>query len=226
MADLLNLLFNPLPNGIMTVLTGMSLLYWVFVLFSGDGFDFSPDLDIPSEGIGDVHDVNADSDVDHQTTEPGFFSKLLDFINVGKAPIMVIVTLFKFIGWVITIASSVFLGVAKMGYWSVLILIPIFIITYLLMHWLTKPIAKFYKNMGYQGEDPHDYLGRRGTMKSQISGEKIGLAEFVINKDIIRLNVKSVDGLVINYLDQVIVVDELKSQKIYLVKKEINLDTI
>ena len=75
MTELLNLLFNPLPNGIMTVLTGMSLLYWVFVLFSGNGIDFGLDADVDSE-IGDVNDVDSP-----ETGDVSFMSKAMDFIN-------------------------------------------------------------------------------------------------------------------------------------------------
>ena len=59
MAELLNLLFYPLSNGIMTVLTGMSLLYWVFMFFSGDGFVTGAEFH-----MGDVSDgdVNTDGD--------------------------------------------------------------------------------------------------------------------------------------------------------------------
>ncbi len=221
MAEIFNLLFNPLPNGVMTVLTGVSLLYWVFVLFSGDGLDFGLDGDLDVDVAGDISDV--DGDADTGDLQSGFFSKALDFINVGKAPIMVIVTLFKFIGWIITITTSLFISVGQFGYWSLLILISIFIITYFLMHWITKPIAKFYENVGYHGEDSLDFLGRTGVMKSSVDGSKIGSAEFKINKDVIRLNVKSFDGKAIAYNDEVIVVDEDKNQKIYWVKKEINI---
>src|SRR5690606_34016655 len=107
-----------------------------------------------------------------------FFEKVWDFINVGKVPVMVIVTLFKFVSWIITIASSIVFGLGKLGFWSILILIPVFFITYFLMHFLTKPLVKMYKNLGYKGDDPIDFLGRTGKMKSTISEMKIGSAEF------------------------------------------------
>src|SRR5690606_41768033 len=107
MAELLNLLFYPLSNGIMTVLTGMSLLYWVFMFFSGDGIDTDADFH-----MGDVTDVDASAETDGDVS---FGSKVLEFINVGKMPLMVIVTLFKFIGWILTLLSSIFLGLANWG---------------------------------------------------------------------------------------------------------------
>jgi hypothetical protein len=222
MADLLNLLFYPLSNGIMTVLTGFSLLYWLFVMISGDGFDFSVDGDLGLEGeLGDVSEVDS-----LDGTEMGFFEKAWDFINVGKVPVMVIVTLFKFVSWILTLASSIIFGLGKMGIWSVLILIPVFIIAYFLMHFLTKPFVKLYKNLGYKGDDPIDFLGRTGKMKSTIENSKIGSAEFYINGDVIRLNVISKDGSKIDYNDTILILNESEDRKIFYVKKEINLSNI
>lgn len=218
MADIVNLLFYPLSNGIMTVLTAISLLYWVFTFFAGDGFDTDTDFH-----LGDVTDVDAAAETDGH---PSFGSKILEFINVGKAPLMVIVTLFKFIGWVLTLLSSLFLGVASWGLKSVLILIPIFIITFIVMHYITKPIVKMYKHIGYNGEEPIDFLGRTGILKSTIEHDKIGILEVVVQKDVFRLNVKSQSGNRIDYGSEVIVMKAIDQQNIYEVQPNITLSNI
>jgi len=241
MTELINILFNPLSNGIMTVLTGMSVVYWLFMFLMGDGvhlFDADADIDLhPTPDVTDVdgsHDI-ATEGVDHAHHhhadtdghgEPGFFAKAMDYINVGKVPIMLVVTLFKFIGWIITIVSSLFIDVASWGIKSVLILIPVFIVTFILMHFLTKPLAKMFKNIGYNGEESHDFLGRMGKMRASIEGKKIGSAEFIIQQDPIRLNVVSHNGEKISYGDDVIIVDESKDKKYYYVTKEITIDNI
>lgn len=228
MTEILNILFNPLPNAIMTFLTGISLLYWLFTMLMGDGFDFGTDSSIEFDGahVQDVDtEFDADGDADIQT-EPSFFTKVIEYINIGKAPLMVIVTLFKFIGWIITIASSMIFHLADYGWKSVLVLIPVFILTYLLMHYVTIPVVKLYKNVGYMGEEAHDFLGRTGKMKSTIQGEKLGLAEVIINKDVIRLHVKSVDGSTINYGDDVTIINEDPAKKFYIAQKDINLNTL
>nr|WP_317631920.1 OB-fold-containig protein [uncultured Flavobacterium sp.] len=213
MAELVNLLFHPLSNGIMTVLTGLSLLYWVFTLISGDGID----LDASGE-IGDF-DTTTEGDV----AEPGFFSEVLNFINIGKVPIMVIITLFKFISWIVTIVTSLVIDISAWGTKSVLILIPIFILVYFSMHWFTKPLVKLYANMGYHGDEALDFIGRTGILKSTIENDKIGMAQIVINKDVINLNVKSKDGKQIPYGSEIIVLDETTDQKIYLVSKNLTI---
>src|SRR5690554_5425004 len=207
MAELLNLLFNPLSNGIMTILTGISLLYWVFTFLSGSGMD----TDIDFDGFGDVSDVDV--------------SDGMEFINVGKIPVMVIITLFKFVGWIITLLSSVFLGLGDWGIRSLLILIPVFIITYFIMHYLTKPLAKMYKSMGYNGEEAHNFLGRTGVLKSTIENNKIGILEVVINQDVIRLNVTSQNGVRIEYGSEVMIIKE-HDRNIYEVVPNITIHNI
>src|SRR5690606_11250880 len=130
MTEVINILFHPLPNAIMTLLTGLSLVYWLFTMLLGDGFDFGDaDVDVDFEGA-DIQDVESETDLNAEAeAEPSFLSKAMDFINVGKAPFMVIVTLFKFIGWMITITSSLLFQLGNYGWKSVFILIPIFVLT-------------------------------------------------------------------------------------------------
>lgn len=226
MAEVLNILFNPLPNAIMTLLTGLSLVYWLFTMLMGDGFDIGgTDVDIDFDGA-DIQDVDTGVDLDGDAdahAEPSFFSKAMEYINVGKAPMMVIVTLFKFIGWIITIASSLIFKLSQYGWMSVFVLIPVLLLTYFLMHYVTIPVVKLYNNVGYTGEEAYDFLGRTGRMRSSIEGANLGSAEIKIDKDIIRLNVKSLGGDRINYGDEIIIVQEEKDKKYYLVQKNITI---
>ena len=225
MTDILNLLFHPLPNAIMTVLTGISLIYWLFTMLVGDGFDFG-EADVSFEGA-DVHEVDIPDDTDVDTDgEPSFLTKAMEFINVGKAPFMVIVTLFKFIGWIITIASSLLFNLSQFGWKSVWVLLPVLLLTFFLMHYVTIPVVKLYKKVGYTGEEAHDFLGRSGRMHSSIEGERLGWLEVIIAGDVIRLTVKSENGEKISYGEHAIVVKEGANKKFYYVKREITLENI
>src|SRR5690606_31321157 len=157
---------------------------------------------------------------------PSVFSKLLAFINIGKVPIMLVISTFKFIAWLLTIASSMFWNIASWGMKSVLILIPIFIITFLLTRFATKPFVKIYKAMGYSGEDKHDLIGRIAVMRSSIQNDTIGNAELVILNDVIKVMVKSKTGEPIEYDAEVMLVDESADKKFYWVTPEINLNNV
>lgn len=222
---MMDLLFHPLSNGIMTLLTGMTALYWITTFFTGDFFgDVGVDSDLAVHGA----DLDTDTDVDGDDVggDKSFFQKALEFVNVGKVPFMVIYSVFKFLSWIITLASSIFLGLASWGWKSVLILLPVFVVAYVITRYATKPLIKIYDAMGYNGEEAQELLGRIAMMKSTISGDTIGAAEVKIQSDIIRINVKSKTGEPISYGAEVMISDESADKKFYTVVPEITLSNI
>ena len=68
MSNLTNLLFHPLSNAIMTMLTGITTLYWIITFIAGDLFgDSGVDGDI------DAHGADVDTDLagdDHGSDQP------------------------------------------------------------------------------------------------------------------------------------------------------------
>lgn len=224
MSGIVDLLFHPLSNAIMTVLTGITAIYWLITFLLGDVFgDAGIDSDLETHGA-DI-DTSIEGDVDNPA-DKSFFQKALEFVNIGKMPFMVVYSVFKFIAWIVTLTSSVFLGAAAWGWASVLILIPVFFIAYFLTRYATKPISKIYAAMGYNGEEPHELMGRVAKMRSTISGNMIGAAELKVKSDIIRINVRSKTGEVIDYDADVMIKDESPDKKFYLVVPEINLSNI
>lgn len=207
----------------MTILAGLSALYWVFTFLAGDFFGH---LDLGVDFDTEV-DLGADAGVDvDSSAELSGFEKVMQYINIGKVPFMVVLSVFKFIAWIGTLVSSVALNTFSWGWKSALLLIPIFIITFFLTRLATRPLVKIYRQMGYNGEEAHDLLGRTAIMRSDISGTKIGNAELRINTDLIRINVQSKDGSAIAYNQDVTIVDERKGKHIYIVEAEINLNNI
>lgn len=225
MSSIIDLLFHPLSNAIMTILTGVTAIYWITTFFAGDLFgDAAADTDLPVHGA-DL-DTDVDVDGDDVAEDKSFFQKALEFVNIGKVPFMVVYSVFKFIAWIITLTSSVFLGLASWGWKSVVILFPVFFVTYLITRYATKPLIKVYDAMGYNGEEPQELLGRIARMRSTISGDTIGAAEVKIQSDIIRINVKSKTGESIAYDAEVMIMDESSDKKFYLVVPEITLSNI
>lgn len=217
MTSIISLLFNPLPNAIMTILLGISACYWLLTFISGD---FLGDWDLDADlGI----DVDADADI---AFEPSFFQKALSFINVGRVPIMVIISMFKFIAWIFTIASSMLWNIGNWGWKSGLILIPIGIIAFFLTRWATRPFIKVYKQMGYNGEESHDLIGRIAQLQSNIKDEALGTAELNIQNDVIKVLVKSKNGLPLSYQTQVTIIQESDDKRFYWVEQDINLSNV
>ena len=224
MTEFLHNLMHPLPNAVMTIIMGVIFLYWLVVFFMGVGLD---DLDLGFDFDVDTADADIDGEIDASDTNteksPGFFINFLNFINVGKVPFMLIFSTLKFFIWIGTLITTHFINVASWGAFSLLILIPLAILAVFCTKFATNPLVKFFKEIGYKGEDRIEFLGRSGKMLSSIKENKIGTAEIVVDKNPIVLNVKSKDGSEIKYGDYIVVVDESDDKKIYFVEKEISI---
>lgn len=224
MESFVDLLFNPLSNAIMTILTGITALYWIITFFVGDFFG-----DGGIESDLEVNGADIDTDVDggdDSGVEKSFFQKALQFVNIGKVPFMVVYSVFKLVAWTITLTSSVLMGLTAWGWKSVIILIPVFLIAFVITRYATRPLIKLYSAMGYNGEEPHELLGRIARMRSTISGDMIGAAELKIKSDIIRINVQSKTGESLVYDSEVMIKAESADKKFYLVMPEINLSNV
>lgn len=206
----------------MTVLTGITALYWMVTFLTGEFF---------SDSDADVHLHVHGTDIDTDTVEDiggdkPFFHEALEFINVGKMPFMVVYSTFKFIAWIVTLISSVVLGLASWGWKSVFMLLPVLLVAFVLTRYATKPFVKLYSLMGYTGEESYDLMGRVARMRCTIQGNTIGAAELRVNGDQIRIMVKSKTGEAIAYNAEVMIADESADKKYYLVVPEINLNNI
>jgi hypothetical protein len=60
-------------------------------------------------------------------------------------------------------------------------------------------------------------------MLSTIKNEKLGTAEFIVDKNPIKLIVISQDGTEIKYGDFVVIMDESEDKKYFLVTKEMSI---
>ncbi|MGN6495184.1 MAG: hypothetical protein ACTHLE_24565 [Agriterribacter sp.] len=226
MSEFVRLLFHPLSNAIMTVLSGITALYWIFTFIAGDFFGGDADVDANLDVHGADVDTDTDADLSDSVGDKPFFQKALEFVNIGKVPFMIVYSTFKFIAWIVTLVSSVALGLASWGWKSVFILLPVFFVAYILTRYATKPLVKIYHAMGYNGEEAHDLMGRVAKMRSTISGSTIGAAELVINSDVIRVNVQSKTGERLEYNGDVMIADESPDKKYYLVVKEVTLQNL
>ncbi|SHF84682.1 OB-fold-containig protein [Dysgonomonas macrotermitis] len=221
--DILHTLFNPLINGITTVLMIVIVIYWLFALIGGLGMDdldlgidFSHDVDIDVDAGVDIdHDVNVDAGGDGG----GAFLQALHFLNLGRVPFMIVLTVFIFILWMSTLLITHFFDISSWGSLSALLLLPIAIFGLILTGWATKPLAKFFHHIGYNGEKAINFFGCSGKMLSTIDGEKIGAAEFLIGKNPMKLNVRSMQGEKLSYGDDVIITRMPEEGNIYYVIK-------
>lgn len=234
MTDFLYNLMHPLPNAVMTVIMAVLLVYWLFTFLLGVGLDdldlgFDFDVDVPEADVPDMDAGVETADPEHEVApekSPGFFIKFLNYMNVGRVPFMLVFSALKFFMWIGSLITTSLVDVTSWGLSSLLILIPIAIVAVFFTKFATNPMVKFFKEIGYRGEEEIDFLGRSGKMLSSIKEGKIGTAEFVIDNNPIKLSVKSLDGAEIKYGDYVVVMDESDDKKYYMVNKEVSLRNV
>ncbi|MDR1380131.1 MAG: YqiJ family protein [Tannerella sp.] len=229
-------LMHPLPNAVMTVIMGILAVYWLFTFLFGVGVDdlgFDVDVDVPEADVPDADISGAGTEAGTDTGDseqevaaeksPGLFMRFLNFVNIGRVPFMLVLSTFKFFVWVGSLVTTSLVNVTSWGLYSLFILIPIAIAAVFFTKFATNPMVRFFREIGYKGEDAIDFLGRSGKMLSTIKGEKIGTAEFTIDNNPIKLSVKSLGGDEIKYGDYVVVMDESEDKKYYLVNRELSI---
>lgn len=235
MKDIIHHLFFPVSNAIMTVLMLISIVYWLVSAllggFEGLGLDTQPDVDVNLDAGIDtdfdlqqnhldvVQDKNHEVDEPSLNKDPGLFSQLLHYLNVGQVPFMIVLTVFKFFTWAGSLLTTISPSINKLGNWSILILIPLAIVAIILTHYVTLPLGNFLKKTGYHGDEVIDFIGREGIMQSSIQADKHGIMHLVINQDPFKIMVLSWDGEPLEFGDQVYIIERSTTTNLYYVVK-------
>lgn len=208
--ELIEVSFNP-ANSILSILLILSVFYWIMTMVTGVG-DYNIDLDA---------DIDADFDAPDGMVEvpsdPSSFIQFLKFLNLDIIPITFFITLVLLFTWVINVNISYYI---PLPYWMYFItILPAFIASLFFTKYISLPLKPIFKEINHKGEIAHDYLGRIGILKSTIENDKLGMLELVINRDPIKLLVKSKDGSLLKVGENVCIVNENPDKKFYLVEK-------
>ena len=208
--ELIEVSFNP-ANSILSILLILSVFYWIMTMVTGVG-DYDIDFDA---------DVDADFDAPDGMVEvpndPSSFIQFLKFLNLDIIPITFFITLVLLFTWLINVNISYYIA---LPYWMYFItIVPAFVASLFLTKYLSMPLKPIFKEINHKGEIAYDYLGRVGVLKSTIENDKLGMLELVINKDPIKLLVKSKDGSLLKAGEKACIVDENPDKKFYFVEK-------
>ncbi|NHN25722.1 hypothetical protein FIA58_008525 [Flavobacterium jejuense] len=208
--ELIDFSFNP-ANSILSILLIISVLYWVFTILSGVGeFDVDFDTDIDTE-------LDTPDGMVEVPNDPSSFIQFLKFLNLDIIPITFFLTLVLLFTWLINVNISYLI---PLPYWVYFItILPAFIVSLFITKYISMPLKPIFKEINHKGEIAYDYLGRIGKLKSTIENDKLGMLELFINKDPIKLLVKSKDGSLLKEGEKVCIVHENPDKKFYFVEK-------
>jgi hypothetical protein len=216
---------------VLSVLLMILILYWIVTMMSG--LDFDPDFDIDTEveieadsgiegGNMDFEDIsnteiNREDVVGKRRKPLKWWQVALIYFNFVGLPFMFTFTFWIFIWWFLTTITTALTYTYDnpLGFGIMLIAsIPALIITKI----ITTPFKSFFKHLNKDGDAPIDYLGRKATLLSSISEDKMGNAEVVINGDSLSIYVKSLNGEPLTYGASILIIKRSADRNYYLVQ--------
>lgn len=229
MKELFEFAFSPV-NLIPTILLLFVSIYWIVVLFGmldmgtidldvDTDVDVDANVDVHADVDADVH-ADADTDVDHggevHAGGPGLVMQSLIFFNVGKVPLLILLSFIAIPFWVMALVMNYYLKTDSFGF-SLLLAIPEFILSLFLAKIFTEPIAKVFKNMDEEFGKGLDYMGKTAYARFDIEENKDGQIEIDIKSTTNVLTARSISGT-IKKGEQVLIIDQNKKEGYYLVE--------
>lgn len=234
MTNFFDLILSPV-NLPLTILVALLILYWLFTMVSGMDLDldFDVDLDIDTGldmdpdigfegGNADFEDVaNAEipkDDVVGSRQKPlKWWQVFLIYFNFVGLPFMFTFTAFIFSWWVV-VAVLTDLTFSHNNFLGFIIFIASIIPALIFTKIFTTPFKSFFKKLNKDGDEAVDFLGRRGLSLSNISGDKMGRGEFVVEGSPMNIYIKSLNGENIHYHESILIIKESADKNFYYVK--------
>jgi hypothetical protein len=180
------------------------------------------DVHMDADGDADVHadaegDAEADSEV-HGHAEPGWFSPLFHFLNVGEVPLMVVVSIITLSMWTLSLILNHYWNQGSMGL-ALLFLVPNLVATCVVTHFVTRPFKVLFKALNREYEQHQPIVGRTCTVTTSHATDDFGQAQIETKGAPIVINVRTTGDAVLSKGDTGLVIKEDKQKGIYTIVK-------
>lgn len=223
------------PNAVFTILLVIICFYWLTVIVGVIGLDtFDIDLDMDADLDIDVDvdvdmdvDVDADVDIDAETdiatsiTAGSLLIGSLRFFNVGRVPFMVLLSMFVLSLWSLSVYCNhegSWINPSNSSTMAAILLLPITIVSLFSSKLLTMPLVPLFKQ-GNTFAKPLVINGKIGTLLTSIKDKETGQLKATIDESIVTLMVRSDTGELIEKGAEVVIIQEDKDGKTYLVQR-------
>ncbi len=234
MNSLTDLVFSTI-NAPLTILLIALAAYRVFTMILGLDLDF--DLDVDFDIDADV-DVDSDLDIDStgvdledvtnielkKETVTGkkrkplkWWQVILLYFNFVELPFLFTFTSWIFFWWAITVIGT-YLTASYDNSFGVIIFLSAMIPALILNKIFTTPFKSFFKKLERKGVDALDLVGRRGTLLSNISNDKLGSVKLYVENDPINIYAKSLNGEEIKSGEEILIIKESSDKKYYFIQ--------
>jgi len=189
-----------------------AFLYWLLVLLGALDFELGGhDVDIHTDGhLGGGHDADVHHDHHQEIHSPGAISSFLQFLHIGDAPMMVVLSAMALLAWAFAVIANVYLNQGSSLLVASVLLLPNGIFTIVATHYLLKPVAKFIRSLNEDAEKAPPMVGQVGEVTTTEVTDKFGMALVHIKGAPVAIQIRNYKGDLIKKGDRVLVIEEDK----------------
>lgn len=221
------------PTVVFTIVLGIVLVYWLFVLIGALDIDLlgGGDVDVSgaAKGIGDVLTGGAkggaeafhaggdvDVDVDGDVDGGGLWHGL----GLGDVPVTISVSLITLIAWCGALLSMHYVA-GTAAWWSVVILVLAVVIALPIAAVLIRPIAPVFAVK--EGKSNADYVGHACTITTGRVDDSFGQATIEDGGTVLIIAVRCDEPGVLARGDKALIIDFDRDRQAYVVEPAADL---
>ena len=220
MSELLAFSFQAI-NLPFTILLIVTLLYWLSVILGAMDVDIL-DVDLDFDGDADLDvdadiDVDADVDIDAPTMGVGFV--MLRFMNVGRVPLAIILSILFVTMWTCSILGNYHLNPLSSKLIAAGLAVPNIIASLMITKVVSTPFAWLFAQLTVDTVQSEDLTGKICVVTTSEVTPTFGQAEVNTGGAPLLVSVRTDGGEELKRGDQAVVMSFDKTKDIYIISK-------
>jgi hypothetical protein len=226
-----------------TLLLGIVVIYWLLVTVGLLDFDFHADAggDFQADGGGaDAHlpetDVHHSAELAHSTVEGttdheaashkaahgsvgvGWFAHLLQFVNIGEVPVMIVLSVLALSLWISSMTVNHYLNNHSVLR-ALLFLGPILVISAVITRYATMPLKRIFALLNREQDEYKSLIGQSCIVTTSEITRDFGQAQIETRGAPLLINVRAAEEEPLRKGETALVVREDKQKNVYYVVK-------
>lgn len=210
-----------------TILMGGVTLYWLLVILGALDLELGGhDIDVNTGGDGgdvhvghDVHGGHAAHDGHDMNHSPGVFQGLLQFLHIGDAPLMVVLSIMSVLGWMFAMFSNVAFNHGNSLLIGFGLVLPNAIFTCIATNIIMRPIAKFVRSLNQDAEKAPPIVGLMAEVTTSEVTQRFGMGLVHIKGAPLAIQIRNLRGEKIDKGERVLVIEENRKDNTFEVVK-------
>jgi hypothetical protein len=205
-----------------TALLGMVTFYWLLVLLGALDFDSEPSLDVGHghvdiDGAAGAHDVYHGAHLDAH--DIGAFKALLQFLNFGNVPSMIVVSVMVLSMWTISMIANRNFNHSGSILITFALLVPNLILTALVTKAATTPLKKLFTALNKDFDEHKPVVGRTCTILTSEVTDRFGQAQIDTSGAPLVINVRTYGDAIFSKGESALIIKEDRDNHLYTVAK-------